>query len=118
MRRVAGTEISTGPHCKGRFSMVEQRGADVLALRGLMPRFDIACRGANHEASADAKHDQGSRQRCRGLAAPAARPAAARLHTASLGRQRQTDVTLAHRLMPALCDAALCDAALCDAADC
>jgi hypothetical protein len=45
MKRVAGLEINTCPHCHGRWHVVEQRGADVLALRGLLARPDIACRG-------------------------------------------------------------------------
>ena len=45
MKRVAAIEISTCPHCHGNWRVVEQRVADVLALRGLLPRSDIACRG-------------------------------------------------------------------------
>ena len=45
MKRVAGIEINTCPHCHGPWRVVEQRGADVLALRSLLPRPDIACRG-------------------------------------------------------------------------
>jgi Putative transposase/Transposase zinc-binding domain len=45
MKRVAGIEINTCPHCQGRWRVVEQRGADLLALRGLLLRADIACRG-------------------------------------------------------------------------
>lgn len=45
MKRVAGIEINTCPHCHGRWRVVEQRGADVLALRGLLLRPGIACRG-------------------------------------------------------------------------
>lgn len=45
MKRVAGIEINTCPHCRGRWRVAEQRGEDVPALRGLLPRRDIACRG-------------------------------------------------------------------------
>ena len=45
MRRVAGIEVNTCPYCKGCWRVVEQRGADALALRGLLARPDIACRG-------------------------------------------------------------------------
>ncbi|MGQ3051904.1 MAG: IS91 family transposase [Roseateles sp.] len=45
MKRVAGIEINTCAHCKGTWRVVEQRGADVLRLRGLLARPDIACRG-------------------------------------------------------------------------
>jgi hypothetical protein len=44
MQRVAGIEINTCPHCRGHWRVVEQRGVDVLALRGLLARSDIACR--------------------------------------------------------------------------
>jgi Putative transposase/Transposase zinc-binding domain len=43
MRRVAGVEIECCPHCKaGRWSVVEQRGADRTALAAAMP---TGCRG-------------------------------------------------------------------------
>lgn len=45
MKRVAGIEINTCPHCQGRWRVVEQRGADVLALRGLLPTRQASCRG-------------------------------------------------------------------------
>ncbi|PTT91376.1 hypothetical protein DBR42_03895 [Pelomonas sp. HMWF004] len=45
MKRVAASKINTCHHCYGPWRVVEQRGADVLVLRGLPPRSDIACRG-------------------------------------------------------------------------
>lgn len=45
MRRVAAIEINTCPHCHGPWRVVEQRGADVLALRGLPPGREASCRG-------------------------------------------------------------------------
>ncbi|PTT91105.1 IS91 family transposase [Pelomonas sp. HMWF004] len=45
MKRVAGIEINTCPHCHGRWRVVEQHEADVLALRELLVRPGIACRG-------------------------------------------------------------------------
>ncbi len=45
MKRVGGIEINTCPHCKGAWRVVEQRGADPQALRALLPRTNIACRG-------------------------------------------------------------------------
>jgi hypothetical protein len=45
MKRVAGIEINTCPHCQGRWRVVEQRGADVLALRSLLPEREASCRG-------------------------------------------------------------------------
>ena len=45
MKRVAGIEVNTCLHCNGHWRVVEQRGADVLALRGLLVRPGIACRG-------------------------------------------------------------------------
>ncbi|HEV6965584.1 hypothetical protein [Roseateles sp.] len=37
MKRVAGIEVNTRPHYQGRWRTVEQRGADVLLLRELLP---------------------------------------------------------------------------------
>ncbi|WP_255763805.1 IS91 family transposase [Roseateles caseinilyticus] len=45
MRRVAVIEINTCPHCHGTWRVVEQRGADVQALRGLLPVRQASCRG-------------------------------------------------------------------------
>ncbi len=45
MKRVAGIEINICPHCHGHWRVVEQRGADVLALRGPLTQADTACRG-------------------------------------------------------------------------
>jgi Putative transposase len=46
IKRVAGIEVNTCPHCQGRWRVMEQRGADVQALRVLLPRSDMACREA------------------------------------------------------------------------
>lgn len=45
MQRVAGIEINTCAHCQGRWRVVEQRGADMLALRELLPQREGHCRG-------------------------------------------------------------------------
>ena len=45
MQRVAGIEVNTCPHCQGRWRVVEQRGADLPALRGLLPGRGAHCRG-------------------------------------------------------------------------
>lgn len=45
MKRVAGIEVNTCPHCQGRWRVVEQRGADLPALRGLLPERGALCRG-------------------------------------------------------------------------
>ena len=45
MKRVAGIVTDTCPHCHGRWRVVGQRGADVLALRGMLPRAGTVCRG-------------------------------------------------------------------------
>ena len=45
MKRVAGIEINTCPHCQGRWRVVEQRAADVPALRELLPGRETQCRG-------------------------------------------------------------------------
>lgn len=45
MKRVAGIEVNTCPHCQGRWRAVEQRGADVLVLRELLPGRGGYCRG-------------------------------------------------------------------------
>lgn len=37
MKRAVGIEVNTCPHCQGRWRVVEQRGADVPALRSLKP---------------------------------------------------------------------------------
>jgi Ribonuclease G/E len=45
MKRVAGIEVNTCPNCQGRWRVVEQRGADFPALRGLLPERGAPCRG-------------------------------------------------------------------------
>ena len=45
MKRVAGIEINTCPHCQGHWRVVEQRGADLPALRALLPGRGAHCRG-------------------------------------------------------------------------
>lgn len=45
MRRVAGIEINTCPHCHGHWRVVEQRSADVPALGALLPVRQAGCRG-------------------------------------------------------------------------
>jgi hypothetical protein len=50
MKRVSGIEVNTCAHCQGRLRVVEQRAADVLALRALLvrceaARYEAPCRG-------------------------------------------------------------------------
>lgn len=45
MKRVAGIEVNTCPHCQGRWRVVEQRAADLPALRSLLPSNRASCRG-------------------------------------------------------------------------
>lgn len=45
MRRVAGIELNTCPHCHGRWRVVEQRTADAPALGVLLPARQAGCRG-------------------------------------------------------------------------
>ncbi len=50
MRRVSGIEVNTCAHCRGRLRVVEQRAADVSALRALLAwseaaRYEAPCRG-------------------------------------------------------------------------
>lgn len=51
MKRAVGIEVNTCPHCQGRWRVVEQRGADVPALRSLKPDLQRRRVGGPGDAS-------------------------------------------------------------------